>query len=123
MRTIPASAATVIALAMLTCSATDAVAITQSSDGYAPIGFRVYLAEQNNIESVPEFLNLTLGFYQQVVVRHAGTLAISRVYVRRLPTMASTNDARRSRLCRFTFPSFSLKVNSSMYRERCLALA
>lgn len=54
---------------------------------------------------------------------HAGTFAISRAYVRRLPTMASTNDASRSRLWRFTLPSFSLKVNSSMYRERCLGLA
>ena len=54
---------------------------------------------------------------------HAGTLAMSRAYVRRLPTMASTKDASRSRLWRFTLPSLSLKVNSSMYRERCLGLA
>jgi hypothetical protein len=37
-----------------------------------------------------------------VVKAHAGTLAMSRAYVNRLPTMASTKDASRSRLWRFT---------------------
>ena len=60
---------------------------------------------------------------KQTTKCHAGTFAMSRAYVRRLPTMASTNDASRSRLWRFTLPSFNLKVNSSMYRERCLGLA
>lgn len=54
---------------------------------------------------------------------HAGTLAMSRAYVRRLPKMASTKESSRSNVCRFTLPSFSLNANSSTYRARCLGEA
>src|SRR6185369_15319282 len=50
-------------------------------------------------------------------VYHAGTFAISRAYVRRLPTMASTKESSRAKVWRFTSPSLSLHANSSMYRE------
>lgn len=73
--------------------------------------------------ATPTYSVLIESFMSAVSGRHAGTLAINLAYVRRLPTMASTNDASRSRLWRFTLPSFSRKVNSSMYRERCLGLA
>ncbi len=56
---------------------------------------------------------------------HAGTPtgAMSRLYVSRFPTMASINESNRSRVWRFTSPSFSLHANSSTYRNRCLAEA
>jgi len=53
---------------------------------------------------------------------HADTFAVSLAYVSRLPTMASTKDANRSSVWRFTSPSLSLHANSWTYRSRCLGL-
>lgn len=123
MMAIPAIPIDVVALAMLASGTTNAITLTQGCAGYIPVGFNFGITKQDNLQRIAEFRNLILGLYHQVVVRHADTLVISLAYVNRLPTMASTNDASRSRLWRFTLPSFSLKVNSSMYRERCLGLA
>lgn len=59
----------------------------------------------------------------ELMAGHADTFAMSRAYVRRLPTMASMNESSRSSVWRFTSPSLSLQVNSSIYRNRCLGEA
>ena len=73
MIALPAIAVFVVALVMVACRTTNAVALTEHGSGYVPVSLNIGIAEQNQLETMPQFFNLALGFHQQVIVRHADT--------------------------------------------------